>query len=102
MSRFIQLARYVHWIRLRTSGATLKPVPEEPLSIQLNGQLRTLADLASPTTLDHLIEALALKADRVAVEVNGEIAPRTIWPATHIATGDRLEIVHFVGGGCRS
>jgi sulfur carrier protein len=43
---------------------------------------------------------LALKGDRVAVERNGEIAARTSWPAVMVADGDRIEVVHFVGGGC--
>jgi sulfur carrier protein len=71
----------------------------EILTIQLNGQPRTLTGLPANTTLDHLIQALNLKADRVAVEHNGEIAPRTTWPNVAILNGDKLEIVHFVGGG---
>jgi thiamine biosynthesis protein ThiS len=34
------------------------------------------------------------------VERNGEIAPRTSWRAVGVADGDRIEVVHFVGGGC--
>ena len=70
-----------------------------PLTIHLNGQHRTLDALASPSTLSLVINALELKADRIAVEHNGEIAPRVTWTTVQIATGDRLEIVHFVGGG---
>jgi len=40
-----------------------------------------------------------LKADRVAVEHNGEIAPRADWGGIPVSSGDRLEVVHFVGGG---
>jgi len=71
----------------------------EALIVQLNGQQRTFADLAAPTTLDRLIEALDLKADRIAVEHNGDIAPRTTWATVSVTQNDRLEIVHFVGGG---
>jgi len=70
-----------------------------PLTIHLNGQKRTLDHLESPSPLSSVINVLELKADRIAVEHNGEIVTRTTWPATQIATGDRLEIVHFVGGG---
>jgi thiamine biosynthesis protein ThiS len=35
----------------------------------------------------------------VAVEHNGEIVPRTVWAETRLNAGDRLELVHFVGGG---
>lgn len=70
-----------------------------PLTVQLNGQPRSLADLTSPTDLASVIAALSLKADRIAVEHNGEIVSRTAWPQASVANGDRLEIVHFVGGG---
>jgi sulfur carrier protein len=70
-----------------------------PLTLTLNGQSRTFDSLSEPATLDQLIAELGLKGDRVAVEHNGQIAPRTVWPNTTIAEGDRLEVVHFVGGG---
>ena len=41
-----------------------------------------------------------MKADRVAVELNRDIVPRDQWAETKLPEGDRLEIVHFVGGGC--
>jgi len=71
----------------------------DPLQIQLNGQIRTVDELTAPVPLVHLIEALGLKADRIAVEHNGEIAPRTTWAHVTVKSGDKLEIVHFVGGG---
>ena len=69
------------------------------LTIQLNGQPRTFADLTPPVELTQLIQALALKPDRIAVEHNGEIVSRATWDQAQISAGDRLEIVHFVGGG---
>jgi thiamine biosynthesis protein ThiS len=42
---------------------------------------------------------MGLKADRVAVELNLSIVPRELWLQTNLNEGDRLEIVHFVGGG---
>jgi len=68
-------------------------------SIILNGQPRAFETLAAPVTLAHVIAELQLKGDRIAVEHNGEIVQRTQWPFTTLATGDRLEVVHFVGGG---
>jgi sulfur carrier protein len=65
----------------------------------LNGQLREFPQLASPAHLQDLIAELGLKSDRVAVEHNGNIVPRAEWVGTALAEGDRLEIVHFVGGG---
>ncbi len=75
-------------------------IPMHSLTIQLNGQPRSFPELAPPTSLQQLLEALALKEDRIAIEHNGEIAPRSTWPTTLIQQNDKLEIVHFVGGGC--
>jgi len=68
------------------------------LTLQINGQSRSL-DLAAPATLAQILDNLGLKPDRVAVEHNATIVPRPTWAETSIAPGDRLEIVHFVGGG---
>ena len=53
----------------------------------------------TPLTLAGLVEQLGMKPDRVAVELNRNIVPRDRWLATDLAEGDRLEIVHYVGGG---
>ena len=50
-------------------------------------------------TLAELIDHLGMQGDRVAVELNQEIVPRAQWNDTNLHDGDRLEIVHFVGGG---
>jgi sulfur carrier protein len=71
------------------------------MEIVLNGQPRTVDLDPQTATLDALVAALEMKQDRVAVERNGEIVRRTEWAATAIQSGDRLEIVHFVGGGGR-
>ena len=62
----------------------------------INGDEKSFAD---SLTLAELIEQLGMKGDRVAVELNREIVPRERWPHTPLKDGDRLEIVHFVGGG---
>ena len=69
------------------------------LTLTINGQPRDFDDLESPTSLARVIERMELKADRVAVEHNGVIAPRTSWTQVEVNAGDRLEVVHFVGGG---
>jgi sulfur carrier protein len=71
------------------------------MNLYINGEARTFADPATPAafTLAALIESLAMKSDRVAVELNRDIVPRNRWPETPLKDGDRLEIVHFVGGG---
>jgi sulfur carrier protein len=69
------------------------------LSLQINGQNRVFAALNSPVMLGPLIGEMGLKGDRIAVEHNGEIAPKVRWGEIPVSSGDRLEVVHFVGGG---
>jgi thiamine biosynthesis protein ThiS len=68
------------------------------MKLVINGAER---DFISPLSLAGLVEQLGMKQDRVAVELNRDIVPRDQWPQTNLAEGDRLEIVHFVGGGLR-
>ncbi|MGD0972809.1 MAG: sulfur carrier protein ThiS [Candidatus Korobacteraceae bacterium] len=65
------------------------------MKLFINGEERQL----EVTTVSTLVEQLGMKADRVAVELNREIVPRADWPKTALRDGDKLEIVHFVGGG---
>lgn len=62
----------------------------------INGEPK---DIAEASTLSQLVEYLAMKGDRVAIELNREIVPRGSWAQTSLNDGDQLEIVHFVGGG---
>jgi len=66
------------------------------MKVVINGEDH---QVAGPITLSGLVERLGMKADRVAVELNLDIVPRDRWIETQLADGDRLEIVHFVGGG---
>ncbi len=69
------------------------------LSLAIDGQSRVFDDLSSPVTLAKVMARMDLKADRVAVEHNGVIASRTAWADVAVSGGDKLEVVHFVGGG---
>ena len=69
------------------------------LTLTVNGQSREFAGLVSPTTLAEVVAEMDLKGDRIAVEHNGEIAQRVRWGEVAVKSGDRLEVVHFVGGG---
>ena len=69
------------------------------LTLILNGQRRVFDALPEAASLEELIIDLGLKADRVAVELNGQIVAREEWRATVLRAEDRLEVVHFVGGG---
>ncbi len=62
----------------------------------INGDEKTFD---GPLSLTQLLEQLGMKGDRVAVELNREIVARAQWAERQLNDGDRLEIVHFVGGG---
>jgi sulfur carrier protein len=64
------------------------------IRIVLNGAPR---DLADGTTVAALIDSEGLGSRRIAVELNGEVLPKSLHPSTVLADGDRVEIVH--GGG---
>ena len=69
------------------------------MKLQINGEARHFDGTPTPFTLAALLERLAMKSDRVAVELNRDIVPRDRWSSTQLDEGDQLEIVHFVGGG---
>ncbi len=69
------------------------------MKLTINGREREFPEMQSDSTLHHLVEVLQLKADRVAVERNGDIVPRTSWAEVSLEDGDKLEVVQFVGGG---
>jgi sulfur carrier protein len=66
------------------------------MRLTINGEMRELAPVQ---TLAELIAALELDTRKVAVERNLEIVPRSLHADTPVADGDRIEIVHFIGGG---
>ncbi len=66
------------------------------MRIQLNGEPATAPEGA---TVAVLLEQLRLAGKRLAVERNGEIVPRSAYAGTVIDEGDRIEIVHAIGGG---
>jgi len=66
------------------------------MEIILNGKPRPVT---AGLTVAALIDELGLQGRRIAVERNGEIVPRSEHAATRLADGDRLEVIHAVGGG---
>lgn len=66
------------------------------MQIKLNGEPMEVAD---ETTLRTLVESLKLAPERLAVEHNLKVVRRAEWQNVLLAEGDRVEIVHFVGGG---
>lgn len=69
---------------------------EPSFRILLNGQPR---DLAAGTDLPSLLDLEGLAGRRVAVEINGEIVPRSRHAGHALHDGDRVEVVHALGGG---
>jgi sulfur carrier protein len=69
------------------------------ITIHMNGEAQ---EVPEGLTVADLLDRLRLPTDRVAVERNLEIVPRSHWNGTHLQAGDRLEVVHFVGGGSSS
>ncbi len=66
------------------------------MRIQVNGEPR---EVDAGTTLTKLISLLELKPEQVAIELNRIVVRRSEWPATVLHEADKLEVVHFVGGG---
>jgi sulfur carrier protein len=66
------------------------------MKITLNGEDREVADAL---TLEALLEAGGLGEKRVAVEINRQIVPRSTFSDHRLKPGDRIEIVHAIGGG---
>ena len=67
-----------------------------PISVTVNDAPHTLPESA---TVAALLEALGLDRRKIAVERNAAVVPRSTYDQASLADGDRLEIVHFIGGG---
>ena len=67
------------------------------MRVYINGESR---DVQGNPSLADLITQLDLPAARIAVELNREVVRRGDWGGTMLHDDDRIEIVHFVGGGC--
>ncbi|GAB2789338.1 sulfur carrier protein ThiS [Halomonas shantousis] len=66
------------------------------MQIQLNGEMQAFD---TELTVSQLIDRLGLRGRRIAVEVNEDIVPRSEHDDTRLTQGDRVEIVHAIGGG---
>jgi len=65
------------------------------MKVFVNGELREV----EISTLAELITELDLPVARIAIELNREVVRRSDWGSTMLKDEDRIEIVHFVGGG---
>ncbi|WP_374304502.1 sulfur carrier protein ThiS [Ferrovibrio sp.] len=66
------------------------------MQLTINGEAREMGGAA---TVAELLTALSLDARKIAIELNREIVPRSAYAQTALNDGDRIEIVHFIGGG---
>jgi sulfur carrier protein len=66
------------------------------LKIRVNGDVHDIPDGLS---VDALLAHLGMTQDRIAIERNLDILPRSAWKTTAVEPNDSYEIVHFVGGG---
>ncbi len=66
------------------------------LQVYVNGDSQ---ELSETTSLAQFVEQLELAPQRIAIELNRVVVRRADWSTTILRDGDRLEIVHFVGGG---
>ena len=66
------------------------------MKITLNGEIK---ELEAEVNLNRLLELFSLPSQRVAVELNRSVVRRQDWDSTVVRADDRIEVVHFVGGG---
>jgi thiamine biosynthesis protein ThiS len=66
------------------------------VKVIVNGEGREVEEGAS---VADLVRLLGRPPERVAVELNREVVRRALWAGTKLRDGDRVEVVHFVGGG---
>ena len=68
------------------------------MQIQVNGEYE---DVSNGLRLSELISRMKLRTDQIAVELNHQVVRRSAWQSIILQADDRVEIVHFVGGGRR-
>ncbi len=66
------------------------------INIKLNGETK---EIPATISLDRLLEHFSLAKQRIAIELNGHVIRRVDWQEKTVNDGDRIEVVHFVGGG---
>lgn len=66
------------------------------MQVTVNGEEQVLAEALS---VAELVEQLGLAQRRIAIEINGEIVPRSHHPDHRLQPGDKVEVVHAIGGG---
>lgn len=81
---------------LRLEDCTKVVQNQSTMNLIVNGERFEAPDDAS---IQRIVESLDLSAKRIAVELNGSVVRRVDWDSLGLNEGDKIEIVHFVGGG---
>lgn len=68
----------------------------ESMTVSINGEVH---EFVKGLSIDALLCELSMAQQRVAIELNGEIVPRRLFSSTRLQQGDRVEIIHAIGGG---
>jgi len=66
------------------------------IKVLLNGKNKTIED---KTNLNLLLKKLSIESNKVAIEINGVVVSKNDYEKKLIRTNDKIEIVHFIGGG---
>jgi sulfur carrier protein len=66
------------------------------MKVLINGETK---EITGELNLSELLKRFSMPSERVAVELNREVVRKKDWENTKITEGDRLEVIHFVGGG---
>ena len=66
------------------------------MRILINGETK---EIQSEVNLSDLLKHFSLPSERIAIELNKEVVRRKDWETIRVKDADKIEIVHFVGGG---
>lgn len=66
------------------------------MTIFINGEAR---EIGNAVTVSTLLDKLELPRQRIAIELNRQVIRKQDWEATPVSENDKVEVVHFVGGG---
>jgi thiamine biosynthesis protein ThiS len=66
------------------------------MKIFINGEVK---EIVEPVNLIELLKLLALPQERIAIELNRQVVRKKDWKDINVGDGDKLEVIHFVGGG---
>lgn len=95
INRAGRLPRPFYFLRKTGPKAFAEEFQEESVQIVVNGETAIIQSMS----VLHYLDSITIDPCRVAVELNLDILPKAEYASTVLKDGDRMEIVHFVGGG---